>query len=225
MKIEQLTLLSNDLVVQKEFYHKKLGFEILEDKPQLLSVKIGKSKLNFKYSESEVHYHFAFNIPRDAITHALAFFKPKIDLVSANGTTVMNFNHWNAKAIFFNDGNGNLAEFIARSTCDPMDGNDFNIDMVKNISEIGIPVSDIEPIFEAIHRNMGLDVYDGGIHRFCAIGNEEGLFICINKDNKTWYPIDKKAIPSPFEALVSYRDLESLVTFDGLKMTIEDFKT
>lgn len=194
------------------------------DIPLLLSIKIGDSILSFKYDESETHYHYAFNIPKDSIAHVLPYLETKIDLISSNGSKVIDFSHWNAKALFFEDGNGNLAEVIERASRAPMHGSAFSVDMIQNISEIGIPLTNIEPVFDLMNHEIRLEKYDGNLDRFCAIGTEEGLFICINKNIKTWYPIDKEAIPSYFEAIVTYMKQDYIVTFDGLKVAIESIK-
>ena len=44
-----------------------------------------------------------------------------------------------------------------------------------------------------------LEIYDGSTERFCAIGDENGLFICINKQSKNWFPTNEKAYSSPFK--------------------------
>lgn len=65
--------------------------------------------------------------------------------------------------------------------------------MLLELSEIGVAVNDIEPIFNAFTKMVGIQKYDGGFKRFCAVGDENGLFICINKNAKGWYPTGDKA--------------------------------
>ncbi|MDD7886522.1 hypothetical protein [Flavivirga sp. 57AJ16] len=40
--------------------------------------------------------------------------------------------------------------------------------------------------------------FSGDLMRFCALGNEEGLFILINKILKKWYPTQEEAFTSNF---------------------------
>jgi hypothetical protein len=37
------------------------------------------------------------------------------------------------------------------------------------------------------------------MHRFCAAGDDHGLFIIINPTVKNWFPTGEKAYYSPFE--------------------------
>ena len=45
----------------------------------------------------------------------------------------------------------------------------------------------------------GIKEFSGGYDRFHTIGDEEGLFICVNKDIKGWFPTFDKAYISEFE--------------------------
>ena len=50
-----------------------------------------------------------------------------------------------------------------------------------------------------LNEKTGIEVYDGNFERFCAIGDEHGLFIVINKAVKDWFPTNDKAFSSEFE--------------------------
>jgi hypothetical protein len=53
--------------------------------------------------------------------------------------------------------------------------------------------------FKQLKSLTGIEIFDGGFEPFCAIGDENGLFICINKKVKYWYPTNYKAFSSEFE--------------------------
>ena len=67
---------------------------------------------------------------------------------------------------------------------------------------------------------MGIEIYDGGFGNFCAIGDEIGLFICVNKDRKAWYPTQDRALPSEFELKLLEEDRPHEIAFKNGKMEI-----
>ena len=64
------------------------------------------------------------------------------------------------------------------------------------ISEIGLPTVNIEETYRKLKNQMGLTIYIGSFDDFCAIGNEDGLIICIDQIKKKWFPIYDEAFPS-----------------------------
>ncbi|MCB9211698.1 MAG: VOC family protein, partial [Ignavibacteriales bacterium] len=75
----------------------------------------------------------------------------------------------------------------------------FSKESILYISEIGIPTLDISKVFNKINDESDLEIYDGDFERFCAIGNETGLFIVMNYLVKKWMPTMEEGKPSPFE--------------------------
>lgn len=74
--------------------------------------------------------------------------------------------------------------------------------------EIGIPLDNIEVSYDSIKEITELPVYDGGFEIFFAIGDEEGMFICITKNIKDWFPIGETACASPFKLKMTEKGLE-----------------
>ncbi|GAA3610218.1 hypothetical protein GCM10022396_29250 [Flavivirga amylovorans] len=70
--------------------------------------------------------------------------------------------------------------------------------MLLSISEIGIVATNLESIYNSINNIKSIPVFDGSLERFCALGNENGLFILINKTIKTWHPTQEEAFTSNF---------------------------
>jgi catechol-2,3-dioxygenase len=118
------------------------------------------------------------------------------------GHEIQDFDTWNAKAVYFYDIDNNIVEFIARKNLNYKSTEKFNKNSLLEISEIGIPTTNIEKEFAFLNKKLGLSIYDGGFNDFCAIGTEKGLFICINKNVKGWYPVNDKAYSSDFELKV-----------------------
>jgi hypothetical protein len=72
---------------------------------------------------------------------------------------------------------------------------------ILEISEIGIPVDNIQRAHKLLSLHGELDIYDGGFQRFCAIGDAHGLFICIDKNVKDWFPTHDIAFSSDFKLI------------------------
>jgi catechol-2,3-dioxygenase len=103
--------------------------------------------------------------------------------------------------MYFYDEDQNLVELIARKNIQNSSDKIFDSNSFLEISEIGLPTLDIEKQFNILNKLMGIEVFDGGFEHFCAIGDENGLFICINKEKKDWFPTNEEAYSSDFEIL------------------------
>jgi catechol-2,3-dioxygenase len=115
-----------------------------------------------------------------------------------DGNEIQNFVNWNAKAIYFYDRDKNIVEFIARNNLKNSSSEDFNGNSLVEISEIGIPTTNIKKEFSFLNEKLGLSIYDGTFENFCAIGSERSLLICIDKNAKGWYPLNDEAYSSDF---------------------------
>tara|TARA_R110001583_G_scaffold51378_1_gene160490 strand:+ start:4795 stop:5448 length:654 start_codon:yes stop_codon:yes gene_type:complete len=198
MKIKELILFTNNLEKQLEFYTKVLELELVKITSESFSLKTGKSLLTFKFSKNCKLYHFAFNIPSNKENEALNWLKLRVDILPFEEREIINFKNWNAKALYFYDTDNNILEFISRKNLKINSNETFSTKAIINISEIGIGTSDIERIYDSINNIKSIEIYDGSFQRFCAIGNEEGLFILVNNNIKKWFPTDDKIYLSDF---------------------------
>tara|TARA_R100001369_G_scaffold38256_1_gene63810 strand:- start:18578 stop:18931 length:354 start_codon:yes stop_codon:yes gene_type:complete len=89
-------------------------------------------------------------------------------------------------------------EFISRKNLNGVLTEDFSEKSILGISEIGLATTNIEEKFSFLKEQCGLEVYDGNFHKFCAIGDDEGLLITINSEKKKWYPTGDIAYNSDF---------------------------
>lgn len=199
MKIHSLKLNSSDLAGQTQFYSEVIGLELTQKSDSQATFRIGKSKLVLAQSDGFRPYHFAFNIPANREKEALKWLRDRVEILDFEGREIQDFDSWNAKAIYFYDTDRNIVEFIARKNLPNQSDDTFGSRSLLEISEIGMPVNDIEKAYDAINEIAQLKVYDGDFQRFCAIGDETGLFICIDKEKKTWFPTGEHAFSSDFE--------------------------
>lgn len=198
MKINELTLYTANLKDQLDFYTNVLEFKLLNKKAYQFSLKIGSSILIFKFKENARTYHFAFNIPADKEIEALDWLNKRVSILPYLGNAIANFKSWNAKAIYFYDKDFNIVEFISRKNLKIYEDQIFSSKSILNISEIGIADSDINDMYKRLYNIRKIDVYGNCSDKFCAVGDEEGMFILVNYKAKTWIPTGDKIFQSDF---------------------------
>lgn len=199
MIIKELKIYTQNLSSQIDFYFHKIGLDCLEESDQQVVFQVGKTKLRLVKSERSHPYHFAINIPCNQEKEALRWLKERVEILKDGNNEIQPFDSWNARAIYFYDPDQNIVEFIARKNLGNESQEEFGAHPLIEISEIGMPVNDIATAFKALRQLSDIEKYDGSLERFCAIGDENGLFICINKQLKAWFPTGDPAHSSAFE--------------------------
>ncbi|MWW26717.1 VOC family protein [Algibacter lectus] len=198
MKIEEITLFTNQIEKQKLFYQEVVDFDLVFDSEEKITFKTGKSLLSFEYKETVNSAHFAFNIPSNKIDEALLWLQKRVAILPDGENLISNFESWNAKAIYFYDADKNIVEFIARKDLNQNSVEQFTAKEIISISEIAMVTTNLSPLYEAISRIKPISIFDGNINRFCAIGNHDGLFILIDKTVKTWHPTGESVHTADF---------------------------
>jgi len=188
MKIKELILFTNNLDQQIDFYSTILELPIVNSTPESTSIKIGESILTFQYKRNAVPYHFAFNIPSNNEKQALYWLKERVDVLTFDEKEIIDFSNWNAKAIYFYDFDKNIVEFISRKNLNINSDLKFSFKSILNISEMGLVTNEIKNTFNKLNKIENIQVYSGDFERFCALGDDEGLFILINNNLKKWFP-------------------------------------
>ena len=82
LRLELLT--AAQLKRMKDFYHRLLGIEVLDDRPKWLTIAAGLSRITFftaKPEDGKPFYHFAFNIPENKILAARTWQKERTSLL------------------------------------------------------------------------------------------------------------------------------------------------
>jgi len=188
MKIKELILFTNNLDQQIDFYSTILELPIVNSTPESTSIKIGESILTFQYKRNAVPYHFAFNIPSNNEKQALYWLKERVDVLTFDEKEIIDFSNWNAKAIYFYDFDKNIVEFISRKNLNINSDLKFSFKSILNISEMGLVTNEIKNTFNKLNKIENIQVYSGDFERFCALGDDNGLFILVNNNLKKWFP-------------------------------------
>ncbi len=113
--------------------------------------------------------------------------------VPLDATREYDFADWGgARAVYFRDPAGNVAELIARPTPQPE----------LTLAEVGLPVKDVGAAVGALERQLGLALYDGDRETFAAVGDDDGLLIVV-REGRNWFPLDVPTSASPVSVTIS----------------------
>jgi catechol 2,3-dioxygenase-like lactoylglutathione lyase family enzyme len=200
MTIQRIRLQTHLLEEQYQFYT-----EVLELKGQRLGdrevlVHVGSTELVFEQVAGvEPYYHFAFNIPFHLYREALAWLKSRADILPWQGHELIDFSNWKAWAMYFLDPAGNIVELIARERIRyDRSQTVFSTSDILHVSEMGWGLSDLGATYRKLQDISPVPVFDGGPVRFLAAGDDEGLFIMVDKHIKLWMPNDTPVEYFPF---------------------------
>ena len=215
MKIKKLRIVTKDIEKQLVFYTQLLGLSLTDSTKSSITLNVGKTQLELVSNQDFKPYHFAINIPNNKVTEALCWLKARVDILKCEGEEIKDFIYWNAKSIYFYDEDYNIVELIARKNLCNESFIEFNSSSFLEISEIGMAVENIKQTFDVIHDISPLGKYDGGFEQFLAIGDEEGMFICVNKKLKKWYPTGDTAFSSNFDITFCQHDKAYSLIFEN----------
>ncbi|OHX68157.1 VOC family protein [Flammeovirga pacifica] len=221
MYILSLTLYTSHLEEQKSFYQEVFNCKVLKESEKSFEIGIGDSSLIFKEAKETFPYHFAINIPSNKIEDAKVWLSNRVELLQFEGKEIIDFSAWNAEAIYFKDEDQNIVEFISRHNLNRLSDNKFDNNSLLNISEIGVPSIDINTLYQELEK-CNLPIYDGSMDRFCAVGDENGLFICINhQKKKEWFPSSTFPHVIDFELLMEHEKEKFKVVYQNGNLNIK----
>ncbi|MCA9883337.1 MAG: hypothetical protein KC546_16395 [Anaerolineae bacterium] len=199
MEIVDLRLKTHDLEALRSFYDDLFDLALLDERDdEYFTVGAGETRLTFEQADpDEVYrYHFAFNIPNNQVAEANLWLASRVNLIEHNGEDVIEWESWNASALYFRDPVGNIVEFIARRSVDNDSDLPFSAQSIVRVSEIGLAVPDVPKAVAELKAALHLDVYDEMGDTFCALGSPRSLFIIV-KEGHNWFPTSDTALTSP----------------------------
>ena len=220
MQINRLQIFTSRPKEQLEFYSKTLGLPVEVISEENFEVILGYSRLEFVAKNETTPYHLAFHIPDKQEDLALEWLEGKTEILRNNTEEIIDFPAWNAKSVYFYDKDSNILEFISRRDLNAASSGIFSEESILGISEVGIGTKNVREKFNFLNSRCGLEKYDGDFERFCAIGNDRGLLITINREEKDWFPSMDKAYASEFSLQFSYNDKDFSLEYkdDRLKL-------
>ena len=201
MNIQELKIPSYNLLKQEQFYRQTLGLNLISKNEKEMRFEIGSSILSLEKSPQKTQYHFAINIPSNSIQEAYNWLRKKVPILPWHGNDIIDFKAWNAESVYFYDEDHNILELIARKNLNINGSKPFDSEQFLRLSEIGLPTHNVKKTHDLIAQKCNMVQYDGDLERFCALGDEYGLFIIVNHHSKKWLPTDEPTFPYPFELL------------------------
>ena len=189
MIIKKLALYTNLIGELKEFYTQSLELALIKEDESSFAVSCGDSELVFTSTNDikDPFYHFAFNIPENKFKEAKEWISRKTELIKLNGDDEFDFRSWNAHSVYFYDPSGNIIELIARHNLNNASEEEFSGRSILSVSEAGLPVDDVDRLFNEVNKEFNIPLFSGDRSAFCAAGDDTGLFIIVSKGRK-WFP-------------------------------------
>lgn len=212
MLIQELELHTNDLLAQKTFYTTQLGFSLLAETTDRLTLQAGGSKLTFLKTHlvgATPNYHFAFNIPSNQLNEAAAWLKAQqIELLQTGKTEedeplyTARFDDWNAEAVYFRDPSGNIVEFIARQEFVRPSSKPFSTVNILRISEIGLVAvgKNSKEYAAELRDKYDITSFQKGVNGldFWALGGDSGLLL-VFAPTRPYFPTEQLAERFPLK--------------------------
>jgi len=200
MILQEIRLQTNRLFPLYHFYKNLLELQVTDDSDDHFTIHAGLSKLIFEKTEellSDPVYHFAFNIPSNQIHEAHDWLRERTELLWHEDykSYIADFSNWKAHSAYFFDPAGNIAEFIARTDLNDIVNEPFSSNHIRNVSEIGLvfPELTFRQSIEKLLKDYRMNFFSKQppLEKFCAIGDDEGLFVVV-PENRSWYPCKDK---------------------------------
>lgn len=220
MKIEFLKLYTPNPEAQFSFYGEVLELPVKWLSEDVLRVEAGYSVLEFEKDPNAKPYHIAFHIPAQQEKKALEWLEERVEILPDGAEKIVDFPAWQAKSMYFYDSDENILEFISRKHIFEPASAEFSAESILGISEIGLAICNVEEAFNFLNSNFGLMKFSGDYERFCATGDDEGLFIIIDKNKKDWIPTGDPAFAAPFEIKISVKNALFGASYKDERLTL-----
>jgi catechol-2,3-dioxygenase len=200
MHLSEVRIPARDLAIVRPFYSEVLGLPIVADGPGSCTVQVGVSRLTFALVDGDPGVqHFAFTIPRNQLAAGKGWLTGRAALLTQDGDDEFSSALWQAQQVYFRDPAGNILELIARQTLDNAATATFDARQLLNVSEVGLPTTDVPGTVAALCREFGLAVYGDASDTFTAVGDANGLLIVVQA-GRHWFPTTSPAQDAPIAA-------------------------
>jgi catechol-2,3-dioxygenase len=165
----------------------------------------GSTRVRFEPGP-DVCSHFAVNV--GDFEAAVAWARGQAELIADD----VPFEAWRARAAYFYDSAGNIVEVIARERAP-------GTELLMEVSEVGLPVSDVPAAVDFLRSELGLPVFDDGGDKFHALGDDHGLLIVVPV-GRDWLFTDRPASDAPVRVTIE-GEAERSLTLPGSRHVIE----
>lgn len=211
MRVHELHLRAADPAAQLDFYSSLLDLPAEANSDGSVTVRVGRSNLVFSPASdgAEPAYHFAVNVPEHRFEAAQSWLADRVGLVADEAGDVAHyFDFMNAHAVYARDPAGNVVELVARHGLDDAGNTDTDVDgpfsgeECLGLSEVGLPVTDVEAALDTLESTVGVDAWPESDETFGIAGDDHGMFIVVPL-GREWFPTDLAARAFPLDVRVS----------------------
>ncbi|MCD6010750.1 MAG: hypothetical protein K0Q79_612 [Flavipsychrobacter sp.] len=211
MHIQEVTLYTSSLSRTKQFYTKTLELPVYNETDDLITFKTGSTLLSFRFIEGQKpFYHLAFNITNNKFSDSFEWINAKLDILPMdNGLPIAPYPDWNAESFYFHDNNGNILEFISRFDLPYYSSDQFSVNDIKEISEVGIVTNDVSATATRLQSEFGFHNFTKSkpTENFNVLGDDNGLLI-ITRNGRGWVPTHKPAQIFPMTIVADSKKIE-----------------
>jgi hypothetical protein len=178
----------------RSFYGGELGLPLDGD-----AIALGETRVRFHVEEGGAFYHLALLVPGDRFAAALAWAEARVELLG----DVLDFEAWDARAVYFHDPAGNIVELIAHHGLEKNGRSGaFAADELVGISELGLVGAQVLLLGQL--EAIGLELWDGTIEEpgWLAFVGEPGRTFILSAPGRGWLPTGRAAESHPVEARI-----------------------
>lgn len=217
MKLQHVTLLTNQVHAMQDFYKETLELPIINATDMSFEAQIGASTITFQQSNSFVKpfYHFAIDIPANQFNEAKQYIVNKVPLLTEDGQDEVYFEFSNARSLYFEDPSGNIIEWIARLEDNPKSTEPFSSASLIGLSEMSFAVHDKITIAKQL-KEVG--IVDRSSQEVAAEGltfmsdTKTKVYLLLTSENRKWLFSEKVSKCFPVE----------ITTDIGLKLSLNE---
>lgn len=220
MRILELHLRTRWLDDTARFYGETLGFPTQRVSDNEIAIQMGWSSLHFTQDDSGAapFYHFAVNVPPNQLDDTQLWLARRAKLLGNETGERFFFPFWEAEAIYIEDPNGNIVEWMARKGVGTASSEPFTPQSVICISEIGLPVNEFSAIDRSLRRQLGVQHTVEPKSDISIIGDETGSIVIVFS-RRGWMPTGREAEIHPLKAHLSGQQ-QAHVSFAALPYRI-----
>lgn len=202
MKIESITMMASHLEEMKFFYTETMGFSLLSKGNDYFRIAAGSTEIEFKEVDNDPYYHFAFDVSDNQFEEAKDWVKQRVPLLIEEGEDEAFFEHFPARAFYFEDPAGNIVEFIARPTITENQEHPFTVESIYYVSEMSLVVNDPKEAHDVLAQ-LGVPERDRKEPNPAGLTfmgeRQEGSFLLLTPPGRRWYFSDKVSAVFPME--------------------------
>ncbi len=158
--ITHLTLYTTQPQRLQRFYAQTLGLPT-QTLDRGFELAIGQTTIHWRQADLATPYHYAINIPSNKVQEALTWLRARTPILPYQGQDIIDFQAWNAEAMYFYDSDQNIVELIARHNTQPSLEAPFGVAQCLGVSEIGAPTPQMAQACAFLMEEAGIARYSG----------------------------------------------------------------